>query len=150
MIPAFNETKEVLLGQAITHGATATANWDCQGGQYAVIDVCLSVTAGGTNGTGPTISVLHGDDTNATDFTTAVANVAATKAEDGDYLATYYVDLRGRGRYLRVTVTPPSGSTNSNITWAQAVGTLTRLDLGPQNTTDMVASTSVQDVRVVG
>jgi len=120
--------------QALTHGATASAALDTIGADYASIRITLASEAN-TNATGPTISLLQSDDTVVTNHATITADRAAEDITAAKVL-TYHVDLRGKKRYLRLTVTPPSGSTNNNIT-AGALSTLSRQVEAPGATTDM-------------
>ena len=92
-----------------------------------------------TNAVGPTISLLHSDDTVVTNHATMVANRTAEDITNAKSLA-YHIDLRGKKRYIRLTVTTAT-ATNDDIT----VGATYDLDLG-QNS----ASTSdMADVAVI-
>ena len=124
--------------QAMTNSATVTANLDTRTGpggskaDYATIRIALASEIN-TNAIGPTLSVLESDDTVVTNFATVTADRTAediTSAKE----VTYGVDLRGRKRYLRLSVTTET-TTNDNVT-VSAVATLNRLGQGPQGTTD--------------
>ena len=120
----------LIAPQAMTNSATVTANLDCQGASYATIRVALASEIN-TNAVGPTLSLLASDDTVATNFATITANRTAediTAAKE----VTYGVDLRGKKRYLRLSVTTAT-ATNDNVTLA-AIATLSREEQMPAGT----------------
>ena len=141
MNPHNHEKEQILLApQAVTHGATAAANFEVNGqGSYATIRVLLASEAN-TNATGPTISLLESDDTVVTNFATVVADRTAEDITNAKAVV-YKVDLRGRKKVLRVTVTPPSGSTNNNIT-VSADGTISHCKDGPSSEAEMAGDTT--------
>jgi hypothetical protein len=150
MINALKGKYGILLDpQTVTNGATATANLDCRGADFATIAIQYQSEAN-TNLEGPTVSLLECDTTVASSFATFDANfeIAAT-AEDitNDRLRLYHVDTRARKRYLRLSITPGTTDTNDKITMA-ALSVLHRLGEAPASTTDMVMTTN--DVAVVG
>lgn len=129
----------ILAPQAMTNSATVTANWDTNGeGSYAQLRICLASEIN-TNAVGPTISLLESDDTVVSNFATIVADRATEDITNAKFV-TYHVDLRGRKRYLRLSVSTDT-TTNDDVTVA-AVGTLSHLRTGPTSTTDMAASTN--------
>lgn len=118
--------------QAMTNSATVTANLDTLGADYATIRIALASEIN-TNAVGPTLSLLQSDDTVATNFATVTADRTAediTSAKE----VTYGIDLRGKKRYLRLSVTTAT-STNDNVT-VSAVSTLSRMKEQPAGTTD--------------
>jgi hypothetical protein len=124
----------MIVPQTVTHGSTTTANLDCKGMGFATINVSLGALAGA--GTAPSsIKIYEADDTNTASFTeitalsTGAAVVAASKS------VNFYVDRSNgaRKRYLRVEVTVPSGSTNSNIPLS-VIGFLSRQSADPSGT----------------
>lgn len=122
----------VIAPQAMTNSATVTANLDTLGADYATIRIALASEIN-TNAVGPTLSLLESDDTVATNFATIVADRSAediTSAKE----VTYGVDLRGRKRYLRLSVTTAT-ATNDDVTLS-AIGTLSRMKEQPSGTTD--------------
>lgn len=122
----------LIAPQAMTNSATVTANLDCQDASYATIRIALASEIN-TNAIGPTLSLLQSDDTVATNFATVVANRTAediTSAKE----VTYGIDLRGKKRYLRLSVTTAT-ATNDNVTLA-AIATLSRQRVNPAGTTD--------------
>jgi hypothetical protein len=112
----------LLAPQAMTNSATVTANFDTLGASYATIRVAFAAEVN-TNAVGPTLSLLQSDDTVATNFATVVANRTnedLTSAKE----VTYGIDMRGKKRYLRLSVTTAT-TTNDNVT-VSAIGTLSR------------------------
>ena len=115
----------------MTNTVTTTANLDCLGAAYATLRVALKSEIN-TNAVGPTLSLLESDTTDSTNFATITADrtaetIVAAKA------VTYGVDMRGRKRYLRLSVTTAT-ATNDNVT-VSAIGTLSRQDVNPAGTT---------------
>ncbi len=136
MIQAQKGRDQVLLTpQLVTDAATATANMDCRDGDYATIRINFAAEQAATSGD-PTISLLESDDTVVTNFTTVTANI--TKNLETTGMVRYEVDLRGRRRYLRLAIT--AATPDADITCG-AIGTLSRLDEAPANTTDMQSTT---------
>ena len=127
-----------IINQQVTDGATVTANIDCADSSWASVRVLLS-TEETTHATANVISLLHGETTDATNFTTATANLAED-LETGRSVR-YEVDLRGLGRYLRLSVTAGT-ETGSNINVA-ACTTQWKNVVGPASTTAMGADTVV-------
>lgn len=125
-----NDTLLINNKQA-TAAATATAIFDTQGAGYATIRVSLA-SAINTNAVGPTLSLLQSDDTVVTNFATVVANLTGVSIASGRHVL-YGIDLRGKKRYLRLTATAAT-ATNDTIT-VTAVGTLSKLENGPNGTT---------------
>ena len=132
MIHARLGTDSLLVApQAMTNSATVTANLDTLGANYATIRVALASEIN-TNGVGPTLSLLQSDDTVVTNFATVVADRSA-EAIVAAKEVTYGVDLRGKKRYLRLSVTTAT-ATNDDVTFA-AIATLSRKDESPAGTT---------------
>jgi len=117
--------------QSMTNTATVTANLDCAGAAYATIRIALASELN-TNAVGPTISLLESDNTVVTNFATVTSNRTAEDLTAAKEI-TYGVDLRGRKRYLRLSVTTAT-ATNDNVTFA-AISTLSRKTEGPAGTT---------------
>jgi len=125
----------MLAPQAMTNSATVTANFDTKGSGHATIRIPFAAELN-TNAVGPTISLSESDDTVATNFATVVANRTAedlTSAKE----VRYEVDLKGRKRYLRLSVTTAT-TTNDNVTLA-AIGTLSQNAADPESTSDMAS-----------
>lgn len=100
-----------------------TANLDCQDADYATIRVMLGAEAN-TDSTNVAIQLSESDDTVATNFATFDASYNRTVDNTSGVVATSHVDLRGRKRYLRLTVTPDT-TTNGAVISA-ATGTLVK------------------------
>lgn len=129
---------QLIAARALTNNATATANLDTNGCSYATIVVNISSEIN-TNAVGPTIQLLEADTTDATAFATVTANVT------GDAVAAkpivYGVDLRGRKRYLRISVTSATATNDHMVISADAF--CSRLSRGPAGTTGVVSTNGV-------
>lgn len=147
MIYAQAQKEALLLAPASqTNSATRTANLDTNDAGYAEIRMAFASEIN-TNAVGPTISLLESDDTTVTNFATFDADFERS-AEDitGAKQIVYKMDLRGRKRYLRLSVTTAT-ATNDNVTMG-AVATLGRLAIEPASEANMaVATTSVVVVK---
>ena len=150
MIHPQNGVDTVLMLPLAAAAATAarTASWDTVqvdgSAKYAEIRIVIS-TEVTTDNTGPTISLLESDDTVVTNHATFDSNfeLADTGVVAGKEIR-YLVDLKGRKRYLRLTVTPETVATDDQIQFC-AIGTLHRTGVYPGSTTDMG-----DDVVVIG
>ena len=98
-----------------TNGATASGNIDCKGAEYLELDVMTSTSNDATNN--PSVLKLsESDDTVVTNFADIAAFVgdgaggftipAAETATTTPWVVKMRVDLRGRKRYLKLSVTP--------------------------------------------
>jgi hypothetical protein len=116
-----NTVDSVLIG--VTDAATnaLTANLDCQDANYATIRVLLSAEAN-TNSSNVAIQISESDDEVATNFATFNANFNRTVDNTAAAVATSHIDLEGRKRYLRITVTPDT--TTNGAVGISAMGTL--------------------------
>ena len=126
----------LLVPATVTHGATATANLDCLDAGSAEILVSLGALAGA--GTAPSsIKIFESDDTVVTNFAEITALSTGAAAVAASQSVRFFVDRSNgnRKRYLRLEVTVPAGSTNSNIPVA-AVGFLDKLDEAPSGTAE--------------
>lgn len=135
----------LLVPATVTHGATATANLDCLDAGSAEILVTLGALAGA--GTAPSsIKIFESNDTVVTNFTEITALSTGAAAVGASESVRFFVDRSNgnRKRYLRLEVTVPAGSTNSNIPMA-AVGFLDKLDEAPSGTAEY-GSTVVKEV----
>ena len=129
---------QLIAARAVTNNATVTANLDTNGADYATIIVNLSSELN-TNAVGPTIQLLESDDTTASNFATVTANIT------GDAVAAkpivYGVDLRGRKRYLRLSISSAT-ATNDHFT-ASAEAVLSRVKVAPAGTTGVTSTNGV-------
>lgn len=112
MLPA--QKTVVAINQAsTTNGATATGNIDTLGFGFARVDVHMTTSNDATNNPS-VLKISESDDTvvtNFADITEAVGDgtggftiPAAVTA--GSWTTAFDIDLRGRKRYLKVSVTP--------------------------------------------
>lgn len=129
---------QLIAARTLTNNATATANLDTNGHAYATILVNINSEAN-TNAVGPTIQLLESDDTVATNFATITANIT------GDAVAAkpivYGVDLRGRKRYLRLSVSTATATNDHHVMSADAI--LSRTSRGPAGTTGIASTNGV-------
>lgn len=110
-------TDAVVLG-AVTAATTArTANIDCAGANYATIRVSVGVELN-TNSTNVPITLSESDDTQVSNFATFNAVFNRTVDNTAAQIATNHVDLDGRKRYLRLTVTPDATTNGPVVTSA--------------------------------
>lgn len=109
----------VLLSPVTAATTARTANLDCAGANYATIRVTIGAEAN-TNSTNVALSILESDDTNATNFATFDSTFSFTADNTTGTMATYHVDLEGRKRYLRVSITPDTTTNGAVITSANA------------------------------
>lgn len=117
-----------------TNGETNTANLDCKGQNFVEIDVQIGAFAGGTNGVSPLVCKLsESDDTVVTNFTD-ISGASAASSITASGNVRFFVNLAARKRYLRLTFSPATASTNSS-TIVSAVAKFTESD-------DMANSTS--------
>ena len=133
----------LLAPQAMTNSATATANFDTidatfGAGNYATIRLHLASEIN-VNAVGPTISVLESADTEITNFATITADRATEEFVTGKSVV-YFIDLRLRKRYLRLSVSTDT-TTNDDVT-VFAEGLLTR------NAQEPISTTGVADAVV--
>jgi len=124
----------VFKAQLITDAATAAASIDTLNlGKSAMIIVNLSDEQAATSAA-PTLSLLESDDTVVTNHVTITANL--TPDIETGHLVIYHIDLRGRKRYLRATLT--AGASGADVTASGVF--LAFPDSSPESTTDMVES----------
>ncbi len=129
---------QLVAARAVTNNATVTANLDTNGADYATIVVNISSEIN-TNAVGPTISLLESDDTTASNFATVTADIT------GDAVAAkpivYGIDLRGRKRYLRLSISSATATNDHFVASADAV--LARLKQTPAGTTGITSTNGV-------
>ena len=130
----------LLASASQTNSATRTANLDTRGAAYATIRMNFASELN-TNAIGPTISLLESDDTTVTNFATFSSDFERS-AEDitGAKQIVYRTDLRGRKRYLRLSVTTAT-ATNDNVTMG-ASATLGRKSQEPATEANMAGTTN--------
>ena len=109
----------VLLAPSASATTARTANLDCQGANFATIDVAISAEAN-TNSTNVAIQLSESDDTVVTNFATFDASFNRTVDNTSAVVATNHIDLRGRKRYIRLTVTPDTTTNGAVLSSATA------------------------------
>lgn len=141
MNPMQAAQEHLLLASASqTNSATRTANLDCRGAAYATIRMNFASELN-TNAVGPTLSLLESDDTVVTNFATFSSDFERTNEDlTAARQLVYRTDLRGRKRYLRLSVTTPT-ATNDNVTMG-AVATLSRNAISPASELEQAVSTA--------
>lgn len=103
-----------VLFSALAGATTArTANLDCAGANYATIRVQVGVELN-TNSTNVAFALLESDDTTASNFATFNADFQRTIDNTAGTVITNHIDLEGRKRYLRISVTPDT-TTNGTV-----------------------------------
>jgi len=112
-------TESVLLAPIAAATTARTANLDCQDANFATVRVVLGAEAN-TNSTNVAIQLSESDDTVVTNFATFSASFNRTVDNTAGVVATNHVDLRGRKRYLRLTVTPDTTTNGAVISGATA------------------------------
>jgi hypothetical protein len=132
-------TQMVAPVKKTTGGATVTANLDMLGYNYASIVVSLSAYDTPSQATAPVISLLESDDTVVSNFATYVADKGSAGSAARNYV--YHIDMRGRKRYQRISVTNATAGTDNAIVVSVAA-LQSRAKLLPASTTDMAGSTN--------
>ena len=129
---------QLIAARAVTNNATASASHDLAGADYATLIVNISSEAN-TNAVGPTISLLESDVTVVTNHATITADITGDAVSAKPIV--YGIDLRGRKRYIRLTVSAAT-ATNDHFT-ASADLILSRLSQAPAGTTAIVSTNGV-------
>ena len=115
-----SKTYSVMLAPGAAATAVRTANLDTAGASYATILVPLGAELN-TNSTNVAIQLSESDDTVATNFATFNADYNRTVDNTAATVAVNHLDLRGRKRYIRLTVTPDTTTNGVVLTSAVAV-----------------------------
>lgn len=108
-------TDSLLFTPTAAATTVRTATLDCAGANYATIRVMLGAELN-TNSTNVAIALSEADSTNDS-FATFNADANRTVDNTAATVATTHVDLEGRKRYLKITVTPDA-TTNGPVTIA--------------------------------
>lgn len=132
--------RSILLAPVTAATTARTANLDTQGAKYATIEIVLGAEAN-TNSTNVAVQLSESDTTVATSFATFNSSFNRTLDNTAAMVGVFHVDLKGRKRYLRLTVTPDTTTNGAVISSSVAA-----LDLEFRN----VANSSNGDVVVVG
>lgn len=112
----------VISPTSTTNGATTTGRIDMLGYDFAVINVCTT-TSNSTSNNVATLALAEGDTTSAfTNITAFVGDgaggftIPTAKTGVDSIIAQMRVDMRGRKRYLQLSVSPVTTQT----IWANA------------------------------
>jgi hypothetical protein len=108
-------TDSLLFTPTAAATTVKTASLDCAGANYATIRVMLGAELN-TNSTNVAIQLEESDNATAS-YTTFNAAANRTVDNTAATVATTHVDLEGRKRYLKITVTPDT-TTNGPVTVA--------------------------------
>ena len=128
--------RSVLLAPVTAATTARTANLDTAGADYATIEVLLGAEAN-TNSTNVVLALSESDDTVATNFATFNSVFARTVDNTAGVVAVNHVDLKGRKRYLRLTVTPDTTTNGAVISGAIAALSLERRKANSANGDDV-------------
>ena len=109
-----------LLAPSAAATTARTANLDTTGADYATVVVNIGVELN-TNSTNVAIQLSESDDTTATNFTTFNSSFNRTIDNTAAAIATSHIDLKGRKRYLQLTVTPDTTTNGPVITSATGI-----------------------------
>lgn len=127
------KVRTLLLAPATAATSARSAAFDTRGGKYASIEIILGAKAN-TNSTNVTLQLAEGDTTNSFVTFNSAYNVTQDATTNGA-VGVYHVDLKGRQRYLRLTVTPDTHTTNGVII-SSAVGILDPEFANPANSSN--------------
>ena len=110
-------TDSVLLTPLAAATTARTAILDTAGANYATIRVQIGVEVN-TNSTNVALELSEGDTTNSY----ATFNAAANRTVDNTAatIATTHIDLEGRKRYLKVSMTPDTTTNGPVVSSASA------------------------------
>ena len=106
--------ESVLISPVAIATTVRTANLDTAGANYASIRVAIGVELN-TNATNVAVQLSESDDTVVSNFATWNASYNRTVDNTAGTVATNHIDLEGRKRYIRLTVTPDT-TTNGTVT----------------------------------
>lgn len=130
-------SKQVIaINQAsTTNAATASGNIDRLGYDYATIDV-ITTTSNAVTNNPSVLKISESDDTVVTNFSDVSGAVGDSDftipnaVTQGDWGVKFGIDLRGRKRYLKVSLSPV---TTQSVT---AIANLFKGDEGPDSAAD--------------
>lgn len=129
-----------------TAAATRSVTIDTLGADYATVKVNLAARVN-TSAVGPTIALKEADDTNATSFATWSSSFSRTEDLTSAHQLVFHVNTSGRKRYLNLSITAATHTTNDIVT-AAADYVLSKREVVSAGTAAMIASTN--DAVVVG
>ncbi len=134
----FIENTKTVVGTTVTSAAaTATLTIDTLGYAYASVDVIVAVSTTPANTSASILNVLTlsgGDTTTAGSSIYTVAAPAASAAVTAQpSVVRFDIDLRGRGRYVKVDATPATALATT------IVARLSKGEIGPDSASEMGA-----------
>jgi hypothetical protein len=129
----------ILLAPITAATAARSVAMDTLGADYATILITLGAEAN-TNSTNVTLQLAESDNS-TTGFVTFNSNFNRVADNTAAMVVVYHLDLKGRARYVRLSVTPDTSANGAVISSA-----ISMLDLELSN----VSSTSNGDLVVVG
>lgn len=133
MKTAQKHVRTLLLAPATAATSARSASFDTRGGKYASIEIVLGAKAN-TSSTNVTLELAEGDTTSSFVTFNSAYNVTQDATTNGA-VGIYHVDLKARKRYLRLTVTPDTHTTNGVII-SSAVGILDPEFANPANSSN--------------
>lgn len=112
-------TYSVMLSPIAAATTARTAALDTKGADYATILVNVGIELN-TNSTNVVLGISEGDDTNT--FVTFNSDFNSITVDNtAGLVAVRHIDLKGRKRYLKVTVTPDTTTNGPVITSANGI-----------------------------
>jgi hypothetical protein len=134
----FIENTKTVVGTTVTSAAaTATLTIDTLGYAYASVDVIVAVSTTPANTAASILNVLSlsgGETTTAGSSIYTVAAPAASAAVTAQpSVVRFDIDLRGKGRYVKVDATPATALATT------IVARLSKGEVGPDSASEMGA-----------
>ena len=126
-----------LLAPVTAATTSRTATLDCKGADYASIVIHLGAEAN-TNNTNVLINLKEGDTTVVTNAATFNASYSITSDNTAAAVQVLNVDLKGRKRYLQLTLTPDTTTNGAIITSAVAELTVEKMGANSANADQVV------------
>lgn len=131
--------KVLLAPASISAGGTASATVDVSGSRYATLRINFAAEVN-TNAVNPTVSVLMADTTDATNF----ATITSDRTEDlaVAHELRYEIDNKSGKKYLKLSMTAATHTTNDLVTHGGAIVSLSRNEQDPATSAAMQGSTN--------
>lgn len=107
--------RAVVLAPSASATTARTGAIDTQGADYATIVVACSAEVN-TNSTNVSLNLKESDTNAATAYVTFNADFATTLDNTAAAVAVFNVDLKGRKRYLQISVTPDTTTNGAVLT----------------------------------
>jgi len=128
-----HSVRTLLLAPTTAATSARSAAFDTRGGKYAAIEIILGAKAN-TNSTNVTLQLAEGDTTSSFVTFNSAFNVTQDATTNGA-VGVYTLDLKNRKRYIRLTCTPDTHTTNGVIS-SSAVGILEPEYKNPANSSN--------------